>query len=192
MKDNPLQNILMRTATDKAYREKFMKDPAGELQRAGIHVPEGKKIKVLENTDDHMFIVLPTSAQEQPANWERAERPAPGERKESGSLVMEWNASGLSLKGRIDSSSASGLRAELDRVTGNLCMDFTGVTYMASAGIAVLLSAQKRLQPGGKEISLYNVSAPIRNVFALSSMDTLFRFLSPVDFRYSSYIPVTI
>ena len=192
MKDNPLQNVLMRTATDKAYREKFIKDPAGELQRAGIHVPEGKHIKVLENSDEQMVIVLPTSAQEQPAHWQRAERPVPGERKEAGSLVMEWNESGLSLKGRIDSVSAPGLRAELDRDTGNLCLDFTGVTYMASAGIAVLLSTQKRLQGGGKELSLYNVSAPIRNVFALSSMDTLFRFLSPVDFRYSSYIPVTI
>lgn len=181
MSKNPLLDVLTRTSTDKAYREEFLRDPAGVLRRAGIQVPEGRAIKVLENSDDQMYIVIPTSAEDQPANWERQERPAPGERKEAPGLIMEWTEDGLVLIGRIDNQSAQALRDELDRVSGNLFVDFRKVTFMSSVGLSVLLATRKRLQPNGKTISLCNVPEPIMNIFALTTTDTLFQFYDPED-----------
>jgi len=184
MKNNPLRDLLTRTATDRAFREEFIRDPAAVLRRAGIQVPEGKTIKVLENSDEQIYLVLPTNADDQPANWDRQERPAPGEKKDAGKLLMEWTEEGLVLKGRIDSETARALREQLDRVSGNLTLDFTDVAYMSSSGLSVLLATQNRLKTVGKELLLYNAAPPIRNVFALMNVDTLFQFVYPVDMEF--------
>ena len=181
MSKNPLLDVLTRTSTDKAFREDFLRDPAGLLRRAGIQVPEGRTIKVLENSDEQMYIVIPTSAEDQPANWERQERPAPGEKKQAAGLVMEWTEDGLVLSGRIDNQSGQALREELDRVSGNLFIDFRKVAFMSSVGLSVLLAARKRLQPAGKTVSLCNVPEPIMSIFALTTTDTLFQFYDPED-----------
>ena len=184
MKKNPLLDIMTRTSTDKAFREEFLRNPAGVLKRSGIHVPEGKTIVVHENSDEQMYIVLPTSVEDQPATWERQERPAPGERKEAPGLTMEWTEEGLILKGRIDAVSAKSLGEELDRVSGNLAIDFAEVIYMGSLGLSMLIAARKRLYPNGKAISLYNASEQIKNVFALTNTDSLFDFVDPTDLIY--------
>ena len=176
---NPLSDILTRTSHDKAFRQEFLRDPAGVLRQAGIQVPHGKTIKVLENSDEQMYIVIPTSLREQPANWNRRERPAPGAKREAPGLVMEWNEAGLALTGRIDSASAKALREELERVSGNLLMDFGKVTFMSSLGLSVLLEARKRLQLSGKSIALCAVPEPILSVFALTNTDSLFTFYDP-------------
>lgn len=184
MKKNPLLDILGRTSTDKAFREEFLRDPAGVLKRAGIHVPEGKTITVHENSDEHMYIVIPTSGEDQPAKWSREERPAPGEKKESHGLAIEWGEDALILKGRIDAVSAKDLRGEMERASGSLVIDLQEVDYMGSLGLSVLLEARKRLHANGKTLTLYNVPDEIKNVFALTNTDSLFYFVDPPDLLY--------
>ena len=181
MNKNPFQDILARTSHDKAFRQEFLRDPAGVLRQAGIQVPHGKTIKVLENSDEQMYVVLPTSLREEPANWNRRERPAPGARREAPGLVMEWTEAGLALAGRIDSVNAQALREELDRVSGNLFIDFGKVTFMSSLGLSVLLAARKRLQVSEKSIALCGVSEAIMGVFALTNTDSLFTFYDSKD-----------
>lgn len=179
MDRNPLHDILIRTCTDKTFRERFMKDPAEVLRKASIQVPEGITVKVLENGDDQIYIVLPTNLEDQPMKWAQSNRPAPGEYCESAKLSIKWTERGVSLAGRISSESAPKLKQELDRATEDLWIDFTEVTFMGSAGLGVLLATQKRLAANQKELYLCNVAAPIKNIFSLSALDSFFKFVTP-------------
>jgi len=181
MDKNPLSDILIRTCTDKAFREEFLRNGAGVLRRAGIQVPEGVEVKVIENSDELIHVVLPTSLTDQPANWSHDERPVPGEEKEKAGLVIRWTEGGVSLVGRINSENAQLLKQELNRVKGNLYIDFKQVTYMSSAGLGALLATQKRLASVKKELFLCDIAAPIRNIFSLSGLDSLFQFITTTD-----------
>jgi len=180
-KKNPLRDVLARTCTDREFRNEFLRDPAGVLKRAGIGVPPGKTIKVLEDSDAEMFVVLPTNLDDQPANWEHQERPPPGEERTAARLVMRWDDNGLSLGGRIDGQSAVALREELERANGNLLIDFRDVEFMSSAGIAVLLATQKRLTQTGRELYLCGVPPAVGNVLALTGVDAVLNLVSATD-----------
>ena len=59
----------------------------------------------------------------------------------------------ISLTGRLDTATAPQLESELKRsVAGvtELCFDFAGLEYISSAGLRVLLSAQKVMNPPGQ------------------------------------------
>ena len=178
MEKNPLNDIVARSCTDKSFREEFLSDPAGVLRRAGVQVPDGISIKVIQNSDEKLHVVLPTSLDEQPAAWDWEGRPEPGEEARTNDLLMKWSRHGLELIGRITSESAPRLRQEIDKVSGNLVIDFGKVTFMGSAGLGVLLAAHKRMAANGKQLCLCDVAPPIRNIFSLSGMDSFFKFVS--------------
>ena len=73
----------------------------------------------------------------------------------------------LAIQGRIDTTTAPQLEAELrsdiDGVT-ELYLDFTGVEYISSAGLRVLLSAQKLMSRQGKMV-LSHVNESVMEVF---------------------------
>ncbi len=73
----------------------------------------------------------------------------------------------LIIEGRIDTSTAPQLEAELkSSISGikKLHLDFTGVEYISSAGLRVLLSAQKVMSRQG-EMVLSNVNEAVMEVF---------------------------
>jgi len=62
MKHNPLSDIITRTCLDKAFREEFIGNPVAVLRREGIEAPAGVTVKVVENTDNRLHIVLPSTS----------------------------------------------------------------------------------------------------------------------------------
>lgn len=76
----------------------------------------------------------------------------------------------LAIQGRIDTTTAPQLEAELrsdiDGVT-ELYLDFTGVEYISSAGLRVLLSAQKLMSRQGKMV-LSHVNESVMEVFEVT------------------------
>lgn len=179
MENNPLQEILIRVCSDKPFREKFLQDPKEVLRNASIQVPDNITIRVLENSDEQIYIVLPTSLDKQPAQWTSKDRPAAGETFETAELTIQWTNQGIALRGRVGSESVPLLRRQLDRASGSLLVDFGQVTFMSSAGLGVLLSTQKRLAANQSELYLCNVPAPIKNVFSLTGLDSIFQFVTP-------------
>ena len=173
MEKNPLNDIIARTCTDKSFRRELLSDPAGVLRRAGIEVPRGIGIRVIENTDEKVYLVLPASQDERPA----AGRPRPGEEARTSDLLMKWSLHGLDLIGRITVEGAQALRLELDKVGEDLTIDFEKVSFMGSAGLAVLLATRKRLAAEGKELCLCDVQPAVRNIFSLSGMDSFFKII---------------
>ena len=76
----------------------------------------------------------------------------------------------IALAGRLDTNTAPQLEAELKAslpgVT-ELDLDFSGLEYISSAGLRVLLAAQKAMNKQGK-MTLRNVSEPIMEVFEIT------------------------
>ena len=76
----------------------------------------------------------------------------------------------LSLTGRLDTTTAPELEAVIkDNITGvtNLVMDFAGLEYLSSAGLRVILSAQKTMNKQG-EMVIRNVNETINEVFEIT------------------------
>lgn len=76
----------------------------------------------------------------------------------------------LSLAGRLDTTTAPQLEAELkksiDAVT-LLTLDFSALEYISSAGLRVLLAAQKVMNKQGT-MEIHHVNATIADVFEVT------------------------
>lgn len=76
----------------------------------------------------------------------------------------------LSLTGRLDTTTAPELEAVIkENIIGvtNLVMDFAGLEYLSSAGLRVILSAQKTMNKQGKMV-IRNVNETINEVFEIT------------------------
>lgn len=75
----------------------------------------------------------------------------------------------VALEGRLDTSSAPQLEAELKALDGvtELVIDMAGLEYLSSAGLRVLLAAQKTMNKQGSMV-LHNVNETIMEVFEIT------------------------
>ncbi|MGN0995945.1 MAG: STAS domain-containing protein [Candidatus Ventricola sp.] len=85
-------------------------------------------------------------------------------RKESNGTTLN-----IALEGRLDTSTAPQLEAELKRLAGvaELNLDFAALEYLSSAGLRVLLAAQKTMNKQGKMV-IHHVNAAIMEVFEVT------------------------
>jgi len=76
----------------------------------------------------------------------------------------------LNLEGRLDSNSApeldSELRADLDGIR-RLVLNLTALSYLSSAGLRVVLSAQKQMNKQG-EMIVTGVNETIMEIFTVT------------------------
>ena len=76
----------------------------------------------------------------------------------------------LGIEGRLDTTTAPQLEAELrqsmDGVT-ELVLDFSKLEYLSSAGLRVLLSAQKVMNKQGSMV-IHNVNDVIQEIFEVT------------------------
>lgn len=83
------------------------------------------------------------------------------------SKTADGNALTLALEGRLDTMTAPQLEAELksaiDGVT-ELALDFSGLDYISSAGLRVLLAAQKVMNRQGV-MRVLHVNETVMEVF---------------------------
>jgi anti-anti-sigma factor len=82
------------------------------------------------------------------------------------------------LAGRLDSSAASaaeeGLLVALGGVPPRLAIDLTGLSYISSAGLRVLLVVAKKVQQQQGKVALFGLHTNVREVFTISGFDTIF------------------
>lgn len=82
----------------------------------------------------------------------------------------------VSLQGRLDTSTSPELDRELQAsIPGiqKLIMDFQELEYVSSAGLRVLLSAQKRMSRQRGEMVVRNVNETINEVFELTGFSDI-------------------
>jgi hypothetical protein len=61
---NKLNQLLAKALSDENLKTQLIENPLATLKAAGIEVPEGLAIKVLENSDKVFHLVLPAQSSE--------------------------------------------------------------------------------------------------------------------------------
>ena len=54
-----LQQVIAKCWEDSEFKAQLKNNPQETLTQEGVSVPEGKEIKVMENTDDTIYLVIP-------------------------------------------------------------------------------------------------------------------------------------
>ena len=81
----------------------------------------------------------------------------------------------LRLAGRFDAAQVGRAEAVLDRIEGPATVDLSGLDYISSAGLGVLLRTQKRLVAScGSGLRLIRPNRHIHDVFRFSGFDQVF------------------
>ncbi len=91
------------------------------------------------------------------------------EKKEQGTELE------LIVSGRLDTTTAPQLEAELKRSVGNvtaLSFDFASLEYLSSAGLRVLLAAQKVMNKQGTMV-IRHVNETIMEVFEITGFSEI-------------------
>ena len=80
------------------------------------------------------------------------------------------NAITLKVSGRLDTTTAPALEAAVTEASGNceqMIMDFDGLEYISSAGLRVILKAQKAMAAKGG-MKLLRVNETIMEIFEIT------------------------
>jgi len=88
--------------------------------------------------------------------------------------IREGSNHDLILTGRFDASQVEKARGVFMSLSEGKTLDLSGLDYISSAGLGVLLAAQKRLSQRGHALRLVNVNSHIRDVFRFSGFDQIF------------------
>jgi anti-sigma B factor antagonist len=80
----------------------------------------------------------------------------------------------VSVAGRLDAAQAPRAQELLDRLEDHCEIDMSGLEYISSAGLGVLLRTHKRLMASGGGVRLVNVDHHIKDILTYSGFDRLF------------------
>jgi anti-sigma B factor antagonist len=90
-------------------------------------------------------------------------------------LEIDYGEGGeIRLAGRFDASQAESVREFLEAVEGSRTVDLRELSYISSAGLGVLLAAQKRLSERGGGLRLINVSSHIHDILRYTGFHQIF------------------
>ncbi len=89
--------------------------------------------------------------------------------------ITRDDQSTVHLKGRMDASQADTAHEVMDGIDGTWTVDFSGLEYISSAGLKVLLATQQRLWEDGGEILLTGMTPHVKMVFELAGYDSVFK-----------------
>lgn len=78
------------------------------------------------------------------------------------------------LSGQFDATQVERARIHLAGVSSSCRVHFEELDYIASAGLGVLLSVQKRLSCSGEGLVLVGLNNHIREVFKIAGFDQVF------------------
>lgn len=78
------------------------------------------------------------------------------------------------ITGRLDAAQSAAAQAFLDQVEGTVTLDCSGLEYISSAGLGVLLKTQKRLLVSAGKLRLAGVNRHLRDILEYSGFDQIF------------------
>jgi anti-sigma B factor antagonist len=81
----------------------------------------------------------------------------------------------LAVAGCLDTNTASQLEAELKLDGVNeVVFDLTALEYISSAGLRVLITAQKAMMACGGKMTVAHANEMVRGVFKITGLDSVF------------------
>ncbi|MBN2355141.1 NHLP leader peptide family RiPP precursor [candidate division KSB1 bacterium] len=156
-----LTGIMSKAVTDLEYRRRLVHSPRQVLMQEGFQVPVDKKVVILENTDDLLYIVLP---------------PGPGKSStvsDTFSWMIEENV--IHLVGRLDAQAVDQIRDSILHMEGDLVLNLERLEYISSAGIGLLLLLFKNAQAAGSSVNIIHLQDRVRNILIMSGIGDLFQ-----------------
>ena len=91
----------------------------------------------------------------------------------------------VTVAGEVDLETASQLGEHaldaLRDVCPHLLLDLTGVTFMDSTGLKVLLSIQRRADLAGGSFAIAGAARPVRKILTLTGLDQTFTLYDSLD-----------
>lgn len=93
-------------------------------------------------------------------------------------LILKGDELTAMLSGEIDHHSARELRAEIDDTAANvrpkwLRLDFSGVQFMDSSGIGLIMGRCKLMQLWGGRVKVLNMSPKIEKIVSLAGLNQI-------------------
>jgi anti-anti-sigma factor len=90
-------------------------------------------------------------------------------------LAIDFGSGGVVvIVGRLDAAQAQAAQTFLDAVQGTVTLDCSGLEYISSAGLGVLLKTQKRLLASSGKLKLTGVNRHLQDIFRYSGFDQIF------------------
>ena len=84
----------------------------------------------------------------------------------------------LSINGRVDTSTAPELEQAINTEIGHgnrkILLDFSGVSYISSGGLRVLLATAKNLKNPGDKFGICSLQPEVLKVFKLAGFTSIF------------------
>ena len=88
--------------------------------------------------------------------------------------ILVQDGGQVQVQGRLDAAESDrALQIFRGLALGPLVIDCSGLDYISSAGIAVLMDTYKRLTGAGHALQLVNLTPRVRNVFTYAGLDRL-------------------
>lgn len=105
--------------------------------------------------------------------------------------VKKDKATVIMIEGRLDSSSSGILEKKLLSLleTGekNFLVDFSGMDYISSAGLRVLLMAAKKTKPAGGKVVLSALTDNVKEVFDIAGFTSIFTIFATQEEAIQSF-----
>lgn len=82
----------------------------------------------------------------------------------------------VAITGSLDSTTSPEAQKSLDSVlvsAKKVVLDFSGLDYISSAGLRVLLGAAKKLRGSGGTLGMFGLNQSVREVFEISGFSTI-------------------
>jgi anti-sigma B factor antagonist len=91
----------------------------------------------------------------------------------------------VAISGEIDMASSPALRKDLMGLIGSkvpvLMVDFSGVSYIDSSGIATFVEGLKAMMPYGGKLKFLGVPEKIQEIFSFSKLDKVFEIYGNIE-----------
>ncbi len=88
----------------------------------------------------------------------------------------------LALEGEIDLHESPHLKDQInpliDKKLSRVFIDMTGVSYIDSSGLAVLIDAMQRIHAYGGELLLFGIRENVRHIFEIARLDLVFKIFT--------------
>src|SRR5678810_878123 len=82
----------------------------------------------------------------------------------------------VGITGSLDSTTSPEAQKSLDSVVAGarkVALDFSGLDYISSAGLRVLLGAAKKLKGSGGTLRMFGLNQSVKEVFEISGFATI-------------------
>ena len=82
----------------------------------------------------------------------------------------------VAIGGSLDSTTSPEAQKSLDAVVAGakkVVLDFSGLDYISSAGLRVLLGAAKQLRASGGKLGMFGLNQSVKEVFEISGFSTI-------------------